>query len=96
MRGSINLLSFFKVSSHAHVEHVFTSMARGKKEHQALFCSCLYGFEIVGTAELIKREHKKNGRKLSLPAPIFARLTLSSLPHSFAPSPLSESLEQAT
>ena len=32
--------AFFKISSHAHVEHVFTSMARGKKEHQALFCSC--------------------------------------------------------
>ena len=30
----------FKISSHAHVKHVFTSMARGKKEHQALFCSC--------------------------------------------------------
>ena len=31
----------------------------------------------------------------SRPAPIFAHPTLSRLPHSFAPSPLTESLEQA-
>ena len=40
---------------------------------------------------------KKNGRNFlsSRPAPLFARLSHLRLPHSFAPSPLSESLERA-
>ena len=45
-----------------------------------------------------KREHEKTkGRNFlfSRPAPLFARLSHSRLPHSFAPSPLSESLERA-
>ena len=40
---------------------------------------------------------KKNGRNFlsSRPAPLFARLSHLRLPHSFVPSPLSESLERA-
>ena len=60
------------------------------------------GCDIVGSTELRKREHEKKNRRNSLfyrPALLFARLwpRLSHLrlPHSFAPSPLSESLERA-
>ena len=65
--------------------------------------NCL-GSDIVGSAELRKREHekrKKTGGKGFFPFSfflfrhLFACLPPSRLPHSFASSPLSESLEQA-